>query len=502
MTLAFPSPSRPMDMPSGIAGTVDGLGLTAEAVAWAKARGLSRETLERMNVASGTVFFPDAGKKLPALFFKYRQGWKARSLEGKFYVAGGGFKAEFWNLELCLRTRPERVFITEGELDACALVEAGVDPAQVLSVPTGAKERKSDDLRGYDFAFDALRAGLSAAKSFVWCGDDDAPGLSLRSDMARVFGAARFRFVTWPEGCNDANDLILTDGAAELFDRVTNGSVEWPVQGLYQFNTVPEPPRLTLWDSGFPEWEKKVRLACRNLSVFTGQPGHGKTQFANQLWFQIARQYDDVNVCLASFETSIKPHIRRQLRTLITRTLEKEMSDEQKRECDAWINERYRFIVSENLDLARFLDLAEVAVIRHGCKAVVLDPWNRMESARDGRETETDYIGRCLRTIHSFARDLNCHVMILAHPSKSSGDLRGQPPTLESIAASKHWDNAPDQGFCVYRPDMFKDGQVQTACRFYHLKARFEELGHPCKLEMDFDRNQGRYVSTDYKVGY
>jgi len=503
MTLAFPSPSKPMAMPSGIAGTVDGPGLTAEAIAWAKARGLSRATLERMNVASGTVFFPDAGKKLPALFFKYRRGWKARSIEGKFHVAGGGFKAEFWNLESVSAENRNLVYITEGELDACALVEAGIDPAQVLSVPTGAKERKTDELRGYDYAFDALRDGLSAAKGYVWCGDDDEPGHALRSDMARVFGAARFRFVTWPEGCKDANDLLRTDGPAELLDRVTNGSIEWPVDGLYALSELPEPPKLTLWEPGFPEWESKVRLARANLSVFTGHPNHGKTLLANQIWFQVARAYDDVNVCVASFETRAKPHLRRQLRTLITRELEKNMSEEQKRECDAWINERYRFISTDRLELTRFLDLAEVAVIRHGCKAVLLDPWNRMETARDARaESETDYIGRCLRTIHDFARDLNCHVMILAHPAKSQGDARGKPPTLESIASSKHWDNAPDQGFAIFRPDLYKDGQIQTEAIVYHLKTRFDELGHPCKLQMDFDRAQGRYVSTDYKVGY
>lgn len=55
------------------------------AAAWAlKARGLSRTTLERLGVASGTAFFPDAGQELPCLFFPYRwrglaTGWKARS---------------------------------------------------------------------------------------------------------------------------------------------------------------------------------------------------------------------------------------------------------------------------------------------------------------------------------------------------------------------------------------------------------------------------------------
>jgi hypothetical protein len=35
-----------------------------------------------------------------------------------------------------------------------------------------------------------------------------------------------------------------------------------------------------------------------------------------------------------------------------------------------------------------------------------------------------------------------------------------------------------------------------------HRKARFEELGYPCKLNLDHDRNKGRYKSVDYDIQY
>jgi twinkle protein len=109
------------------------------------------------------------------------------------------------------------VFITEGELDACALVEAGIPANEVLSVPNGAVEKPADEpereARGYAYVLEALKAGLSKVKKFVWCGDMDGPGRSLRSDMAKILGVARFWFVDWPEGCKDANDYLKTDGA-------------------------------------------------------------------------------------------------------------------------------------------------------------------------------------------------------------------------------------------------------------------------------------------------
>jgi twinkle protein len=276
----------------------------------------------------------------------------------------------------------------------------------------------------------------------------------------------------------------------------------WPVAGIYRLRELLEPIPLTLWEPGFPEWESKLMLALRTLSVATGHPGHGKTALWCQIWFNIVRRYD-VGVCVASFETRAKPHLRRQLRTLLCGTLEKNLTEQEVADADVWINERYLFLEhpAQRPTLDWFLDMAEIAVIRHGAKIVQLDPWNRLEAARDRNETETDYIGRCLRTMHAFAHDLSCHVQILAHPAKTESERRGKPPQLEDISGSKNWDNMPDQGFAIHRPKVFDDGKRQTAAELFHLKARFEELGYPCKLSLDYSLSTGRFISTDYETG-
>ena len=476
--------------------------ISARAAEWASARGISAETLEALGVASGTAFFPDAGKKLEAVFFPYGDGWKARSLDGKHFVSSKGFKLEFWNLDRCLKA--ESVYIVEGEMDACALVEAGVPANRVLSVPNGAKERPADspqDQRGYDYVRDALKAGLSRAKKFVWCGDMDGPGLALRADMARILGAARFWFVEWPEGCKDANDFLRTDGAEAVLDLVSDGALQWPIAGLFKLSEMPEPAPLTLWRPGFEEWESKVMLAPRTLSVVTGHPGHGKTAMWQQIWFQVVQQYGVV-ACMASFETRAKPHIRRQIRTLTLGKLEQAMTETEKAQADAWIEDRYLFLShpDQRPTLEWFLDMAEVAVIRHGARIIQLDPWNRLEASRGRDESETEYIGRCLRSLHAFAHDMNCHVQILAHPAKMDSARRGSAPGLEDISGSKNWENMVDQGFVVHRPEIFDGVNRKTEAVLYQRKARFEELGYPCKLQMNYQLSNGRYVSTDYQV--
>jgi len=480
--------------------------VTGAASAFMRNRGFSEATLGKLPVASGMTFFPDLNRKTEAVFYRYSGGWKARSIEEKSFVAGKGFKLSFWNLDAVLAAKPERVFLVEGEDDALALVEAGIPESEVLSVPNGAKERPADapeELRGYEYVKEALKAGLNKVKRFVWCGDSDASGMSLRSDMVRILGAARFWFVDWPEGVKDARDLLKSDGAEALQDRVIFGALQWPVAGIYTLSELPDPPPLTLWHPGFPEWESKVMLAPRTLSVATGHPGHGKTQLWSQIWFQIIRDYGVIGA-FASFETRPKPHMRRQLRTLLMKKLEKNMSEEEMRKADQWINERYLFIVhpDQRPSLEWFLDMAEIAVIRHGARIIQVDPWNRLEASRASDETETEYIGRCLRTLHAFAHDMNCHVQIIAHPAKMDSARKGQPPILDDISGSKNWDNMVDQGFVVHRPEIFDGINRKTEAALYYRKSRFEELGHPCKLSMNFDVETGRYVSTDYKIGY
>ena len=466
--------------------------LTPAAIEWAARRKISRRTLEALNVRSGTVY------QKPALFFAYPPGWKARFLAEKNFVAGNKFKAQFFNLDNVLSRKLDDVYIVEGELDAAALVEAGIPIEKVLSVPVGARITSGRSSVGYQYVLDGLEKGLHAAKRFIWCGDSDDAGKSLQRDLSRIVGVGRFWVVNWPEGTKDANDYLMTDGPEALRDLVLSGLTPLPITGLYRLSELPTPPMLRVWGTGFP-WDDKIRLADRMLSVVTGHPGHGKTMLFGQIWYQIIKQ-NDLVACVASFETRAKPHIRRQLRSLYTGKLEIHMSTEEDNEADQWIDDHYLFIVHEtdSPTLEWLLETAEAAVVRHGAKIIQIDPWNRLESARSHGENETEYVLRCLKSLYTFANDMNCHVQIVAHPAKMDSVRRAGvlPPLMEDIAGSKHWDNIPDQGFVVHRPKVFDDnGGRVTEAQLYHRKCRFDDLGYSCRVELNYDLATGSYVA-------
>ena len=105
---------------------------------------------------------------------------------------------------------------------------------------------------------------------------------------------------------------------------------------------------------------------------------------------------------------------------------------------DNWINDRYIFLVhpESRPTLEWFLDMAEVAVICHGARIIQVDPWNRLEVAVSIKRNRDRIISAVsLRTMHTFATDMNCHVQILRIHQKWMETRRGSPPhAFEDIA--------------------------------------------------------------------
>lgn len=484
--------------------------LSQKAIEWAAGRKLSKRTLEAFCGASGMRIMGDLGKT-EVICLPYRRkdkivNTKYRALsEKKFNMKEGG-ELRFWNLDAVL-SQSKIAYIFEGECDAMAGFEGGLPIDTILSVPNGAPEAPCTDPEQQDryrYVIQGLEEGLSHIERFVIATDNDGPGFALRQDLVNILGAARCWFIEWPTGIKDANAFLEKCGPGELLDYLEGEPKEWPVSGLYRLSQIPEPSPIVVWRPGFPEWESKIGFAPGMLSVLTGYPGHGKTLIGMQMWFNMCRDYE-LRAAVASFETSAKPHHRRNLRQFWHQRPQMELTDQELKTADTWIEDHFLWInhPDRRPSFGWFLDLAEVAVIRHGAKIVQIDPWNKLEADRPPDVRETDWIRDCLNQAMSFAKDFNVHFQILAHPAKSMDvKQRSARPVLEDIAGSRHWENIVDQGLAVFRPKVFEDGTRKTEASLFHLKSRFEEIGHPCKLDVEYDLKTCSYRSIDYRQSW
>jgi len=481
--------------------------LDAKTIQWATRRKISAETLKKLHAGGEIIQFGD--RQLPAIVFHYLDAhgesvnFKARALNEKAFKQRANGQQQFFNQAAVMAGPLDEVYVVEGEMDACALVEAGVPVHSILSVVGGAPSVSSDDpanAKRYAYVNDALVGGLDKCKRFIICTDNDSPGRHLRLDLAQMFGAGKCFWVEWPDEAKDANDYLMQHGAAELGLFLREGVKEFPLDGVYRLSEIPEPPALVLWQ-GWPGWQGKLHLSPTCLSVLSGWPGHGKSHLSQQLWAQIVKQYG-IRVALMSMETREKPFVRRNLRSSYWSKLESEMTEAEKKEADDWIEEYFLFIhhPSNSPTIDWILEIVNDCHARHAISAVSLDPWNMIVQDFDRRaQTETGWIGKCLDDCTYLAKACNLHLQILAHPAKPIGAGVREPITYSSISGSQHWANKADQVISIHRDKFVDDyGNRNSDARLIVHKSRYEELGYPCEIAMKLALDQGIFKCMEY----
>ena len=418
------------------------MGLSGTVVAWAAERHIGRRTLEAFGAASGTMAMRELGRT-EVLCLPYRRGSevvnvKFRAITDKKFSMREGGELRFFNLDSVLGGDGKTAYIFEGEMDCLAAFEAGIPLAQILSVPNGAPEKPSDDPTEngrYAFVTQALEEGLGRVERFILATDGDGPGRALRQDLANILGPARCWFVDFPNS-KDANEYLIKTSPGELRDVLEGEAKEWPVDGLYRMSELPEPAPIEAWSLGYPEWESKLFYAPSMLCALTGSPGHGKTLLGMQLLFNVAMRYK-IKVAVASFETSAKPHHRRNLRQFFVGKPQSDMTDAEMALADRWIDEHFLWIAHPDMrpSFNWFMDKAEAAVIRHRVQIVQIDPFNKLEWDRPDGVRETDWIRDRLNEAMQFAKSFRVMFQILAHPAKSVEGRSGKRRIeLEEVA--------------------------------------------------------------------
>lgn len=418
---------------------------------WLEARGIPSDLAAKF----GLVTVEREGAKWLAIPYRLDGeivNRKYRRTSQKDHRMDKGGKLCFWNGDAINGTG--EVIIAEGEFDALAIMAAGFE--RVVSVPNGAPAEAVDDPLNagrYAYLWDYEDA-LKKIERFVLATDGDKPGRALARDLAAILGPERCRTVEYPEGCKDLNDVLMQLGQQAVVKAIAEAR-PYPVRGLYTMDDFPDSTPIEAISTGLPCLDANMALVLGTFTVFSGYSNMGKSTVLNGI---IASCIDrDIPVCVASFETMPKPILRDGIaRALIGCSFEQFPRHPDRQAAYAQIDKRLTIISNAyddetDIDLECYLDLARAAVIRHGAKMIVLDPWNELEHKRGRDETETDYIGRAIRALKRFAKRYNVALWVVAHPTKPQG--KTGPPGLYDIAGSANWANKADYGLIYHRPD-------------------------------------------------
>jgi twinkle protein len=245
-----------------------------------------------------------------------------------------------------------------------------------------------------------------------------------------------------------------------------------------------------------------MTIRAGELSVVTGVPNSGKSEFIDQLAVNLAHRYG-WRFAMCSFENPPAEHIaklsEKHLGLPFWDGPRQRMSELQLRQATEWLADHFHLIRfdDEAPTIDAILEKARAAVMRHGIRGLVIDPYNEIEHHRPATVTETEYVSQLLGKVKRFAVSHEVHVWFVAHPAKMHREGHSLPaPTLYDISGSANWANKADLGVVVHR-DPIKDA---TRTDVYLRKVRFKSVGKIGATSLQYDRATGRYaeLSSSY----
>ena len=169
--------------------------------------------------------------------------WKKGDKEPKWWQLNKeyGTKIIPWGMQ-SLQFAPEEqkvIIWTEGELDRLTWMTAGY--RNVLSEPQGAPNVNSNDFKEkFAYVNDVyFKSVIKDIDLIIFSTDGDEPGIKLREHLSLYFGKDRCKYINYPVGYKDINEVYagcseknLAPLGKEGIDECYRGKVSFPVKGI------------------------------------------------------------------------------------------------------------------------------------------------------------------------------------------------------------------------------------------------------------------------------
>jgi len=471
-------------------------GITPEAKEYLGIRGIGEKTIADAKLFSVEREFRSGrqqGIGFPNILEGKVVGVKYRGLNKDFSQEANSAQV-LWGQQFA---KPPVLVITEGEIDALSCVTVGIS---AVSVPSGAPLRVSDgkidpsEDRKFSFVWDAKDL-LDSMTKIVLAVDNDAPGQALQEELARRIGKGKCFTVTYPEDCKDLNDVLVKHGSAAVKE-VIDAAEPYPINGLFDastyFDAVDEKyinGNGKGQSTGYTNVDALYTVAPGQLSVVTGFPSSGKSNFVDQICVNLARE-KDWRFMMASFENPPEDHIIKLAEIFLKKPFydgpTTRMTEDELKVAKDWVKDHFLFLDVSNggTELNSILARAQAAVGRIGIRGMVIDPYNYIELERTG--TETVDISNMLTRVNAFAKANDVHVWFVAHPAKMQREGAELPiPDGMSIAGSMAWWAKADVGITVHRQE--DDVLIRV------WKCRWRWIGKLGKTTLLYDVPSGTY---------
>tara|TARA_R110000744_G_scaffold40447_1_gene91800 strand:+ start:398 stop:2071 length:1674 start_codon:yes stop_codon:yes gene_type:complete len=432
---------------------------------------------------------------------------KSRTADKQFRQAKNAEKC-FYRFDVM--SGMETIIITEGEMDALSLVEAGYN--NVVSVPDGAIAPNSNPSdRKFSYLLSA-EEHLMNATTIILAMDNDSSGNAMREELSRRIGREKCYRVNYPEGCKDMNEVLIKHGEDRLTEIITDAH-PYPIDGVVLVDDVLEDaidllktPDIKGLSTGWEALDEYYRVSTSELTIVTGVPNMGKSEWMDALMINLIQDNGWKFGIFSAENFPVKHHLLKLVGKFTNKPFwgNDRMDEKTARNSMNILNEHIKFIGTQedSVTMESILDQARILNFRYGLNGLVVDPWNTIEHKfRDG-ENETNYVSRVLASLNTFAKIHEIHIWVVAHPRKMESDNNRKPivPSPYDISGSANFYNKADNCITVHRHKTEDEDYVGIHVQ----KIRFQyKNGKPGTGKLSYNVRSGNYFeyfSEDKKV--
>ena len=466
-------------------------------VGWFEDRGISRRTLEDLQVTNGKEYMPQVGKEVNTIMFGYYLrgtlvNIKYRDSKKNFKLYKGAQKI-FYNIDSIAGS--DTCVIVEGEIDAMSFHEAGVK--NVVSVPNGFTATGQVNM---DYLED-LYSYFEDKEKIYLCVDNDEAGENGKKELIRRFGSDKVWLCDLKE-TKDANEYLIRYGKDAL-RKVIEDATPCPIENVLRVedmaNDLDDFYKNGIkngYKIGLEGFDDIFSTYTKQFIVVTGFPSSGKSDFVDQMTIGYNMMYGWKTAYASTENYPQYLHVDKLVRKLYGRTPEYE--DTQKddwKACVDHVNKNFYFIdFEEGYDIDKVLKKAEELVKRAGIRCLVIDPYNKIRDKKNLSLSITDYTNMYLNKVDNFCKKNDVICILVAHPTKPQND-KGKllEPTFYDVKGGGEFYDMSPHGLLVHRD--YDNATVKIKV----LKVKFGNLGeNPAHADYCWNVNNGRYTSLKH----
>jgi twinkle protein len=400
----------------------------AKTIAYLNKRKISENTIRTHDVAQdmqGNIVFEYYDQNDTLLTSKYRPSYKVEKGNSKNWSQKDADTTHIlWNMNRVSFDKP--LHISEGEIDALALIEVGITNS--VSIPFGA---------GNTHWIEENWNWLDQFSEIILCADNDEAGEKLLNEAIPRLGEWRCKTITYPmlptgEVSNDLNEILYYLGGDQLYE-IIEAATDVPITNVADLADIPDIDLSKAMGikSGIKELDKRIaKFYMGTLSIWTGINGSGKSTLLNQVCVA-----EPTNQGFKSFLFSgeLSPS---QLRNWIEYPMagganieEHKVAEDQptffkvKPSAKEMMREWYRgqiYIYTDEIDRSAktLIDKMEVMARKYGVKNFMID--NLMTVDISSYRGDSDFVRQKLFAIDllRFAIKYQVVVHLVAHPRK------------------------------------------------------------------------------------